>query len=455
MDLKDYWRLLRVRWRIFVGLTLLGLMLGILATAMMPKTYSSRAEVFVAPRAGTSGTDLLQGSNFILNRVKSYVELIDSELVLEPVIEGLGLDMTSRELAQKVSAEVIADTSVVAVTVTDTSPTEAARISNAVTEEFVRVAPTLEVGSGLKDEPDVVRVTTVQSAEVPSDPVSPSAKLNIALGLMAGLAAGLAGAVLREFFDRRVKGVAQLTQVTSAPIIGRVPSIKGSSRGEVAQIHSEAIREIRTNLQFVEGAKDVRSFVITSSRPGEGKSSLALSLAEALARAGRRVCLVEADLRRPVLGKRLNLESSVGLTTVLIGAADRFDVIQRWGEHDLDVIVAGQIPPNPSELLSGSEMAPFLRGLEALYDVVLVDSPPLLPVTDGAILANLCGGAIVVVEAGRNAVKRGELRESLEKLHAVGAPVLGIVLNKMSTKGVDSVATMRYDYVSGEERLPI
>jgi len=234
-------------------------------------------------------------------------------------------------------------------------------------------------------------------------------------------------------------------------VIGRIPQIKNSPRDEIAEIHSEAIREVRTNLQFLEGAKDARSFVITSSRPGEGKSSVSLSLAEALVRAGRRVCLVEADLRRPVLGKRLNLESSVGLTTVLIGAADRFDVTQRWSEHGLDVILAGPIPPNPSELLAGAEMEPFIRGLESLYDVVLIDSPPLLPVTDGAILAKLCGGAIVVVEGGRSAVKRGELSESLDKLGAVDAPVLGIVMNKLPTKGIDSVATMRYDYVSSEE----
>ena len=182
--------------------------------------------------------------------------------------------------------------------------------------------------------------------------------------------------------------------------------------------------------------------VVTSSLPGEGKSTTTINLAIALADAGSRVALVDADLRRPSVSKYLGIEGKVGLTTVLIGRATLDDVVQPWGNGKLHVLPSGQIPPNPSELLGSKAMAQVLTQLAAKYDVVLIDTPPLLPVTDAAILARLTSGALVVVSADK--LHRNQLRESLGSLETVGARILGIVLNRVARKPSD--AYTYYDY---------
>ncbi len=450
MELRDYARVLRGRWKIFLGCVLAGLLVAGISLAVMPRTYASRAEIFVAPRVGSTGADLNQGTNFVLSRVKSYVQIITSEVVLQPVIDQLGLDETPRELAQDIEAEVVGDTSLITVRVSNSSPEQAARIANAIVQKFVAVAPTLEPTDSDGRRQSVVQVTVVQSAAPALDPYSPSATLNLALGLMAGLALGVAGAVLAEYADRRVRSERHLTLVTDAPVIGRIPLVK-NVEGGLPTFHSEAVRDLRTNLEFIGGpAHSARVLVLTSSRPGEGKSSVAIALAESLAEVGKKVLLLEADLRRPVLAERLNLEGAAGLSSILIGAAELADVTQPWGDHGLEIVVAGAVPPNPSELLASAAMAGLVAETEAGYDVVLVDSPPLLPVTDSAILATLGGGAVVVAEGGATAVTRGELSESLGKLHAVDAPVRGIIMNKLATSGVDALRTTRYGYATDD-----
>jgi succinoglycan biosynthesis transport protein ExoP len=166
-----------------------------------------------------------------------------------------------------------------------------------------------------------------------------------------------------------------------------------------------------------------KTIVVTSSLPGEGKSTTAINLAITLADAGSRVALIDADLRRPSLAEYMGLEGEVGLTTVLIGQADLRDAIQPWGDSSLHVLPSGQIPPNPSELLGSLSMANLLEQLTNRYDIVLIDTPPLLPVTDAAILATITGGALVVAAADR--LHRQQLTDGLGSLETVGARVLG------------------------------
>ena len=194
---------------------------------------------------------------------------------------------------------------------------------------------------------------------------------------------------------------------------------------------SEAYRRLRTNVQFLNvgnenGPSNV--ILITSSLAGEGKSSTTINLAITMAAAGQRVVVVDADLRRPSVAKYLGIEGSVGLTTVLIGRASAEDVMQTWGNGNLNIIAAGQVPPNPSELLGSARMSELVDHLASQFDVVLIDCAPLLPVTDAAILARLVGGAVLVV--GANTINRHEVQGSLESLEAVGNKAHGIVVNR-------------------------
>ena len=190
---------------------------------------------------------------------------------------------------------------------------------------------------------------------------------------------------------------------------------------------AEAFRVLRTNLQFLDPDAPPRSFLITSAVPGEGKSSTATNLAITLAQAGKKVLLVDGDLRRPSIATMLGLEGAVGLTTVLVGRSDLEASIQLHRESGVHVLTGGPVPPNPSEILQSHATRDLLGRLRAMYDLVVIDAPPLLPVADAAITAAEVDGAIVVVRHGKTT--REQLRHSVERLEQVGARTFGVVVN--------------------------
>ncbi|MDD9206144.1 CpsD/CapB family tyrosine-protein kinase, partial [Georgenia sp. 10Sc9-8] len=194
----------------------------------------------------------------------------------------------------------------------------------------------------------------------------------------------------------------------------------------------EAVRRLRTNLQYANLSDQNSSFLVTSSISGEGKSMTSVNLAIALADTGARTVLVDADLRRPSVADYLGLEGEAGLTTVLVGRAELGDVLQEWSEGGIAVLAAGHLPPNPAEMLGSREMSELLSELTASYDAVVIDSPPLLPVTDAALLSKLVSGTLLL--AGTDRVRKAELTASLEALDAVDARILGIVLNRVERK---------------------
>jgi capsular exopolysaccharide synthesis family protein len=210
---------------------------------------------------------------------------------------------------------------------------------------------------------------------------------------------------------------------------------------------AESFRTLRTNLQYLDVGRADRSFVITSSIESEGKSTTGANLAIALADTGARVLLVDADLRRPKIADYMGLEGAVGLTDVLIGRAELKDVIQPWGRNKLYVLPAGHVPPNPSELLGSARMVHYIAEFNTAFDVVIYDAPPLLPVTDAAILAKGVGGAIIIVAAGRT--HKNQLKGAISALDNVGAPVSGLVLTMLPTKGPDAYGYGRYGYGYG------
>ncbi|MFW8745217.1 CpsD/CapB family tyrosine-protein kinase, partial [Mesorhizobium japonicum] len=205
---------------------------------------------------------------------------------------------------------------------------------------------------------------------------------------------------------------------------------------------AEAFRSLRTNLQFLDVEGGPRSFVIASAIPEEGKTTTAANLAIAIAQSGARVAVVDADLRRPRLAGYLGLEGAVGLSDVLIGRVPLTDALQPWGNVPLMVLPAGTRPPNPSELLGSRAMELLLQVLEREFDTVLIDVPPLLPVTDGALLAKQTRGALLLVAAGR--VRRDELAGAIRALENVDAHLSGLILTMLPVKGPDAYG--RYGY---------
>lgn len=436
MELREYLMILRTRWASIVLVTLLATASALGATLLATPKYEAMTRLFFAVQAGESVSDLAQGSSFTEKQMSSYTQVALSPLVLEPVIEQLGLDVDVSALARTIRATVPLNTVILEVTATSPDPYQAALIANAIGAQLS------ETVAGLApDRPDgsqAVLATTLTPATPASAPSSPSVRQNLALGILVGLAMGVGLAIVRESLDTKIRSDRDLASVTDRSVLGSIvfdpstPSHPVVMQNDPHSQRAESIRRLRTNLQFIDIANSPHSIVVTSSVPSEGKTTTVVNLAVALADAGSRVILVDADLRRPSVAKAMGLEGSVGLTTVLIGRAELSDVVQPWNRTSLDVLTTGQIPPNPSELLGSRAMAALLEQLTQRYDVVLIDSPPLLPVTDSVILSKIAGGTLVIVGADR--IHKDELRSALETLDAVDAHVLGLVLNKVEAR---------------------
>jgi succinoglycan biosynthesis transport protein ExoP len=446
VELSDYLEILRRRWFGVLIIILTTLALASAVTLALPKKYTATTRLFIAVTS-ESLTDLSQVSNFAEKQMASYAEVATSPRVLIPVIDQLGLRTTPTELAESVEATVPVGTVILEIAATDRDPARAALIANAVGQELAKA--TAELSPQRQDGTKAVQANPIAEAQVPDKASSPKILVNLGVGLIFGLMLGLGIAVLRHILDTKVRNENDVHVLTDSPILGVVAYDQDVSshpmilRDQPLAAPSEAVRRLRTNLQFIDLANRPRSIVISSSIPAEGKSTIALNLALSLADSGSRVILIDADLRRPSIAEYVGIEGGVGLTTVLIGRAQVEDVVQPLGKTSLDLLPAGQIPPNPSELLGSVAMADLLEQLSGSYDMVLLDSPPLLPVTDAVVLSNLAGGALVVVGADR--IHRPQLQQSLESLETAGAHLFGIVMNKIALR---EAAAYAYGYGS-------
>ena len=383
MELTDYLRVARQRWMTIVVVTLLILGAAALLTLKATPQYASSARLFIStPESSTD--QAYSGGLFSQARVTSYADLLTGEEISRRVVDRLNLDESPRDLAAQITAVAKPETVVLSITVTDSGPERAQLLTQTISEEFVRYVKELETPDGQTTAP--VKASIVDRATSPDGPVSPQPARNLALATMLGLFLGIGVAVLRETFDTTISTAESLKDATQgAPLLGSINFDKDApSRPLITELKGhaprvESFRVLRTNLQFIDVDNESKVVVVTSSVPEEGKSTTACNVALTMAHAGERVIVVEADLRRPKAAEYLNLEESVGVTSVLTGRTDLDNAIQTgpWGLH---VLAAGAIPPNPAELLQSAAMKVLLDKLRGQFDVVLIDAPPLLPV---------------------------------------------------------------------------
>ncbi|WP_426996754.1 polysaccharide biosynthesis tyrosine autokinase [Pseudarthrobacter sp. N5] len=452
LDLQEYLRIFRRNWILVAAATLVGLLGGAGISVLIQPTYTSETQLFVATQSSGSVTELQQGNSFSQARVQSYVKTVSSPVVLQPAIDRLGLSTTAAELAKRVESRTDLNTVLINISVSDSSPVQAAAIAQAVAGSLIEAVDSLEKPKSGGVSP--VHLSIVKPAVAPASPSAPNTRLNLIFGLLTGLFLGAGAALLRTTLDTRLRGEADVRQFTDAPVLGGIAFDQDATRkplltqAESQSPRAESFRQLRTNLQFANVSAHARTVLVTSSVPGEGKSTTAINLAIAMAQSGQTVCLVDADLRRPMVSQYLGLEGNAGLTTALVGDVDLNEMLQQWGDDNLYVISSGLIPPNPSELLGSEEMKHLVERLEETFDSVIIDAPPLIPVTDAAVLAQHVGGVLVVV--GTQTVRRHDLEKSLGALQMVGAVVLGLVLNKLPTKGADAYTYSYASYSSAE-----
>ncbi|WP_405146792.1 polysaccharide biosynthesis tyrosine autokinase [Sphaerisporangium sp. NBC_01403] len=428
MDLLHFIRLARRNWPLVILSLVLSVGAALVVTAKTPPKYVATITMMVSgyDKVG-SLTTAYQAGMLSTQRVQSYANLLTSRRLISQIAGGEDV----RRLQAGVKAEAIPATMLLRAMVTDGDPARAARLANALGAKFTRLIDQIERPTP-KSSP-TVKITVVDPADVPRTPVSPRPLVNIALAVLIALLLAFGSLVVRDRLDTTVKTSEVLQQMSRSSVLGVITYERDARRFPLIvrengrSTRSEAYRSLRTNLQFIGVDRQPKSLVVTSCLPGEGKSSTSANLAITLAQAGWRVILVDGDLRSPRIPDYLGIEGSVGLTDVLIDKARLQDVIQTWGEPSLSVLPGGQIPPNPSELLGSRGMRAVLSQLVDDHDMVIIDAPPLLPITDAAALAAICDGTLLVARYGKT--RREHLVRAVETLSSINARLVGAVLN--------------------------
>ncbi len=475
---RTYLQVLRRRkW--WVGLiAVLGLAASLAFALTAHKQYSAAAQLLVQPSFDPSG-GALQEQPVTQTDVETELQLVTSAPVEQAVRQRLGS-------APAVSASEIGQTNVIAITATSRVPSEAALIANLYANDFVQYrqgvasrslasteaqlrlqissigqqlsslsgAATSAEASALLNQEAVLKeqlaqmevsgavdtgdVALVTPAQTPISPSSPKPVQDALLGLAAGLALGLGAAFLRESLDDRLTSKEAAEHAGGAPVLAMTPAVSSWRRKKKPLVvtvtdatspAAESYRSLRTSLQFARQGQPLRSVVVTSPGVNEGKTATLANLGVVFAQAGERVVLVSGDLRRPRIGDFFGLDEQVGLTSVLLGQrALEETLLPVPGFGRLTLLPAGPVPPNPAELLNSAQEI-FAR-LRHQFDLVLIDSPPVLPVTDAAILARHADATLVLAAAGQT--RRADLHRAAEKLDQVNATILGIVLNKVT-----------------------
>lgn len=300
-------------------------------------------------------------------------------------------------------------------------------------------------------------LTVLAAAQEPTAPVSPNVTQNILFAAIAGLVISGAAILLLEYLDDTVKDADDAQRVVKFPAIGaitRIANVQDLSDSLITVKHprspiAEAYRVLRTNLRFTGIENPSGALLVTSAGPGEGKTTTAANLAVTLAQAGRRVILLDTDLRRPTIHKIFGLSNDIGLSSLFLGDAPSLEgVLQPTAIEGLNVITSGPIPPNPAEVLDSKQMNSILESLRAQADMLILDSPPVLAVADASILGSRCSGAVLVIDSGRT--RSDVCRRAVETLNKTNVKVYGVVLNRLAQRR--AAGYYYYYYYSSDEK---
>jgi len=436
-------RVMRRRWRVVVLCLLLGLLGAGVATYLTPRQYSSDVTLYVALQGRAESSDAAyQASQLAKERVVSYAPLLRDERITGPVIDKLRLPLTTAQLADRITVTVQPDTVVLSAAVTDTTPAGAAAIANALASEFVGLVQDLEQPFGPTPpasgpnqpapQPTKIAVTIIRPATAVPVPISPNVGFNLALGGALGLLVGIAAAFVRNARDTRIRSAERLRDLAGAPVLAEIPVDREARQNPLTlgspsgSARVEAMRKLRTNLQFAGTGAAHRVVVVTSPTVGEGKSTTACNLALALADSGSRVLLVDLNLRRPDVDRYLRIEPGAGVVSVLAGRIAPSRAVLRWVEGGLDVLPCGPVPLNPSELVASRAMGALIDDVRHRYDFVILDTPAVLPVTDAVAIAARADGAVLVVRHDHTSEE--QVADAVAGLESVGATLLGVVL---------------------------
>jgi capsular exopolysaccharide synthesis family protein len=446
MDARRFWHAVAHRWIVIALLLVLGPLIGALVAVQLPVHYRATAAVLISADHIDSIDDLAAGSQLAVDVAPSFATLVTSPAVLTPAITALGLNSSPGQLAPHVRVTVPRTvpltSSTVTISVTATGRAAAAALANAVADQFALLVPKL---SPTLAKSPAFKATKIEAAFAPASDTGLRVAAGLAIGLLAALAlcwAVVAAYAANPVIDRRDVAAS----ATMVPVLAMIPAAnRKASRAAVGELESDRDRNVLTTLAAL--APGVRSLMVASLRSGDGRTRTAVNMAMSGAQSSRSVLLVDADLSAPNVAGLLELDESAGLQGILAGTASFADVVQPVGSNGLHVITAGRvsagagatrgsITPGTNSLATGhpllasAAMSRFLVTARARYDLVVIDTPPLIASSDSLALAAQVDGIVVVVNARRT--RQRMLAASFTRLTMAGGSVVGIVLNRTS-----------------------
>lgn len=394
-------------------------------------------KAFTTLMVGKANDEMLDGNtieynDLVLNQklVTTYGKIIESRRVADKVIEKMKLDLSYENFIGKVNVTLVSGTEIIKLEVSDQDPTLAAEIANETALIFMDT---------IKDILFIENIQIIDGAQVPKNKTSPRPALNMAIAGVLGLMIGVFLVFLLEYLDNTLKTEEDVERHLELPVIGAIHIIEDLETNLVTQKNpkspiAEAFRTLRTNIQFSNIDKEMKTLVVTSSTLKEGKSTITANLAATIAENDKSVLLIDCDLRKPRVHKNFEISNLNGLTNIIMGDKKLSDIVYKYPEFDkFHILTSGPIPPNPAELLGSKKMKKFLEGAKEEYDLIILDSPPIGLVTDSAVLSTIAEGVLLVGAVAEVEIEL--IKRSKDLLDRVNANIIGVVLNKIPISG--------------------
>lgn len=460
MTVIDLVRLLRRNLALLVICALVGIAVAAAYVLTRPVQYVAQSTAMVVAGDSSSVGGAMSGNTIAQQRASAYSTLIGTAAVDNRVRAALDKQGLVKAADGTLEARVVTGTSFIQITATGSSAQNAQGLANAALVGLQAEALRMETYSQARANPGysqaqlekltAIHVLSYEPAGLPATPRQDNVPLYLALGLAAGLVVGGVIAVIRRMFDVKVRSQKDVEELTGHGVMAIIPEDRQLTKQrksgdlELSGIAGEAFRQLRTNLRFINVDHPPKAVVVTSANPGEGKSTVCSYLARSVARSGQATVLVDADMRRPMQHTAFGIDSHVGLSQVLAGDISLEDALNPTDVPGLRVLVAGRIPPNPSELLGSVRMHNLIARLTKAGYFVILDAPPLLAVTDAGLLATSTDGVIMVNVVG--GTHKEQVTLCTKRLDQVGAVLLGSVLTRAPKKAMGDVL---YGYGAG------
>lgn len=446
INLKEFWDYLKkyIVLIIVVAVLLLSLVFAYDKVIKKPMytTYTTIVLVKGDTSSVTGTSEAISQNDVLLNRnlVSTYSKIINSKLVLRQVIKNLDLDYSVNNLSRNIKVEALDDTEILKISVSDLDPEKAVKIANSISEVF---------SSEIKKIYKINNVSVIDEAQISYEVSNDTLKRDLALALLVSVFGTSAIIFVKFYFDDTIKYNENLEQEIGMPVIAKI--LRDNSNIDLLSLQkpnaltSESIRTLRTNLQFSSVDEEVKTILVTSTLPGEGKSFISANLAISFAQAGKKVLLVDCDLRKGRLHRMFKLSNNNGFSNLLIGDFGKVkDYIRKTSVKGLSVITRGVCPPNPSELLNSKKNSVFIDKIGEWYDVVIFDAAPCSGLSDSLILSSLVDRVLII--SSENSTPKSDLINTKKAIEKVGGNIVGVVVNNIKSKG-----SSRYYYYYEEE----